>query len=443
MHFYADNDEVKSKELTLVSYQTATTMVDDICSYLRRDGNRVMVVLDEAHRIKNTEGGVWAEAVLALAKYAKSRVVLTGTPAPNGYQDIYNQFKFIWPNRNVLGFSVANLADMSSSPYDTRREALINNAAPFFVRITKKDLRIPDPTENPPIIVPLGNIQRTIYEYLDNTYLEPFVTGLSDSNPANQLVRAKLIRLMQAASNPGLLAAPLDEIYQDIGFSTELFLDDQQVLTLISKYEELETPPKFEALSELISKQLQIGERVIVWAYFVKNILGIQQHLEEKGIQSEVLWGGTPSAFNDQDEGFEGAITREKIIRDFHSPNCAYRVLVANPFAVGESISLHKACHVAIYFERNFAAGTFLQSKDRIHRYGLPAGQETNYYYLISENSVDETIHQRLDEKIERMLQIIESREIPLINMNTNYTEDLENDFKAVIRDYLRRTPRD
>ena len=89
-------------------------------------------------------------------------------------------------------------------------------------------------------------------------------------------------------------------------------------------------------------------------------------------------------------------------------------MIIANPFAVSESISLHKVCHNAIYIERSFNAAHFIQSKDRIHRYGLKPGTQTNYYYLLSENSIDEVIHDRLIAKETRLREIIESMPIPL-----------------------------
>ena len=46
---------------------------------------------------------------MELAKLATSRVVLTGTPAPNGYEDLYNLFKFIWPDRDIISYNVAQL----------------------------------------------------------------------------------------------------------------------------------------------------------------------------------------------------------------------------------------------------------------------------------------------------------------------------------------------
>ena len=78
-------------ELTIASYQSVISIKDDLCFFLSR--NKVMVVLDEAHKIKNTQGAITAASTMELAKLATSRVVLTGTPAPNGYEDLYNLFK--------------------------------------------------------------------------------------------------------------------------------------------------------------------------------------------------------------------------------------------------------------------------------------------------------------------------------------------------------------
>ena len=86
-------------ELNLTSYQSVPSIEDGLKHFIHR--NRLMVVLDEAHKIKNTDGGLQATAVMGLASYASARVVLTGTPAPNGYEDLFNLFKFIWPSKDV------------------------------------------------------------------------------------------------------------------------------------------------------------------------------------------------------------------------------------------------------------------------------------------------------------------------------------------------------
>ena len=80
-----------------------------------------------------------------------------------------------------------------------------------------------------------------------------------------------------------------------------------------------------------------------------------------------------------------------------------------------------------------------MQSKDRIHRYGLANDVTTNYYYLLSEESVDETIDTRLRTKEARMLEIIESMPIPLFD---NITDEGNEDIKAILSDYVKRKAR-
>lgn len=43
------------------------------------------------------------------------------------------------------------------------------------------------------------------------------------------------------------------------------------------------------------------------------------------------------------------ALTREEIIQEFINPSSGVDVLIANPAACAESISLHKTCSHAIY----------------------------------------------------------------------------------------------
>lgn len=127
-------------ELTLMSYQSVSYNLENLSHFLQRKDLKIMLVLDEAHKIKNVEGGVWATSVLELAKHTgvKARVVLTGTPVPNGYEDIYNLYEFIWPDKNIIDFNVYQLQDMSSNRFDPRVEKLIDNISPFFIRIKKK-----------------------------------------------------------------------------------------------------------------------------------------------------------------------------------------------------------------------------------------------------------------------------------------------------------------
>ena len=87
-------------------------------------------------------------------------------------------------------------------------------------------------------------------------------------------------------------------------------------------------------------------------------------------------------------------------------------MLVANPAACSEAISLHTVCHHAIYVDRTFNAAQYLQSVDRIHRLGLKATQKTTVEILVSPSSIDEVINDRLLRKIANMERILQDDSI-------------------------------
>ncbi|MBU8919096.1 DEAD/DEAH box helicase [Bacillus sp. FJAT-29953] len=422
-------------ELTLLSYQGVVSLKDDLIQFLKM--NKVMVVLDEAHKIKNTDGGVIAQSVLELAKYGKSRVILTGTPAPNGYEDLINLFKFIWPTKKIINFKKYHLEEMSDNANDERINELVNSIEPYYIRIKKQDLGIPNPINNPPIIVPMNNVQEKVYKFIESKYMDFMIDNNQAGNDLKSyLVKARLIRMMQAATNPSLLTTPLINYFEDNQLTNENFIDDSEIINLILNYQDLEIPNKFIVAKDMIREKIRKKEKVIVWMTFIQNMIQFSEYLKNCGIDNKLLYGAVPVETDSGDSTeYE---TREGIIREFHSNNSSFQVIIANPFATSESISLHKVCHNAIYIERTFNAAQFIQSKDRIHRYGLKKTDTINYYYLISENTIDEVVHERLVFKEQRMTELIENSDIPLFRFLDEEFE--EDDIKVMINNYVKRT---
>jgi len=431
-YFYGE-----TAELILISYASVVSIKESIQYFL--SNHKVMVVLDEAHKIKNTSGGVISTSILELANFCSSRVILTGTPVPNGYEDLYNLFNFIWPKRNVTKYNVGQLRDMSNSMNDSRVNHLMNNIDPYFIRIKKQDLNITEPVENAPILIPMSESQQRVYDFIEQRFVDEVNT--SNESLHSSLVKAKLIRLQQVASNPALLRESLNRFAEENGDDfTAVEKEDSLIMQDVMRYYSDETPAKFIKCADIINQIIKENGKVVIWAIFIKTIELLKSYLDSIGIESRTLYGATPVAtdgMTPEDENYE--FTREAIISEFHNPECSYNVIIANPFAVAESISLHKVCHNAIYIERSFNCAHFIQSKDRIHRYGLPENAITNYYYLLSENTVDEVIDIRLKIKEERMLALIESSPIPLFD---NIGDEGNEDIKAIILDYVKRKNR-
>lgn len=420
-------------ELTLIFHGGVESLQNEIISFLKR--NKTMVVVDEAHRIKNPEG-VWGKSVVEISKEAVARIVLTGTPVPNGYEDLFNLFQFLYPYRykEILKFHYDNLVALTktASPENQRIKEFVSNISPYFIRIKKSDLKLPSITEHE-IEAEMDLHQREIYDFIETKYVRSFERN-SAGAVKDLLNKAKLIRLRQAATNPALLLKPIAEtLCEDdyealaiVGKLPEEFQDDSEIISMIYNYKKTGIPMKFQCVKELLQdKILKDNGKAIIWSIFIQNAKQLQSYLEENNIRSRLLIGEV------------GQPEREDTIRKFNDPsNDEFPVVIANPFAVSESISLHKGCHNAIYLERDYNCANFLQSKDRIHRYGLPANQQTNYYYILSKDSIDGVIHNKLGEKVKRMEQIIDE-EIPLFaRLNDSDETDL---IRALIDDYVRR----
>ncbi len=126
---------------------------------------------------------------------------------------------------------------------------------------------------------------------------------------------------------------------------------------------------------------------------------------------------------------------RTKLISEFREGK--FDVLITNPHTLAESVSLHTVCHDALYYEYSYNLVHLLQSKDRIHRLGLPSDQYTQYYYLqdFFKNdeeafSMDEKIYLRLREKEKIMLDAIDNQELEPV-----YTP--EEDLKIIFGNLL------
>lgn len=419
-------------EITLTSYQSVPTLKDKIITFLKN--HKTMLVLDEAHKIKNYSGAITAASVLELAPYATSRIVLTGTPAPQGYADLNNLYRFIWPNKDIIGFSISQLLNMTQIPNDSRVDTLLDRVSPFFIRIKKSDLNIPAAKQTI-IKVKMSPAQKDIYDVVEGRFMSA-LTEATDGNMSREFAKAKLIRLMQIATNPALLRNSLADYYDENGDVVSETESDKLFLDQVRRFWKDELPQKYIVATNLAKKIVSEGGRVIVWATYIRNVEYLKSYMEASGLKVKTLYGATPVEGSDETEKY--VETRESIVREFNQPNSSFSVIIANPFAVAESISLHKQCHNAIYLERNFNAANFIQSKDRIHRYGLSKDTVTNYYYLVSEDTIDETINSRLEEKEQRLLDIVERMPIPLF-ANASDDEGFE-DIKAVIRDYVSRT---
>ena len=399
------HDWVQADVITInyESLQSKLNIINDLLD------SKTMLVFDEVHRVKGV-GGQRAKAALSLSQTPHYRYVLTGTPIPNGFRDIYNFLHLMYPDE-YSSFFAWDLTTLNNiDPEDVNKKL-----SPFFWRTNKKDLHVPKP--DPDIIKevePSKNQQmlsQAIYETENGTL-------------------ATFIRLLQASTNPELLATNIN--YKELGLvDADSGVWDKQASTVekenassgdaYKKYDLAKVEsPKFEMGIDLIDKLVSQGKKVLVWGMFVGTMQKITDTLNDMGIKTTLVYGATPK----QD--------REGMINNFRTGDA--QVLVSNPNTLGESISLHQTVHDAVYFEYNFNLTFMLQSRDRINRLGLPANQYTRYYYLMTKGDVahmgfiDSTVYKKLKDKEKVMIDAIDGQLLV-----PEYTDDYLQEVKDIV----------
>ncbi len=162
------------------------------------------------------------------------------------------------------------------------------------------------------------------------------------------------------------------------------------------------------------------GRKCVVWTIFTDTIQQMELLLADLNPVS--LYGAVPSG--EPSDPF----TREGRIRRFHEdPSCM--VIIANPAAAGEGISLHKVCHDAIYLDRSYVTTHYLQSIDRIHRLGLPSDVETNIYIYrtlapMGLGCIDHSVSHRLRQKLRALQMLLDDADLHEIAFDEENSDD-------------------
>jgi len=389
-----------TSELYLTTFQTLLNDQQEVATLLTNSNIKAMLVIDEAHYIKQVNGN-WANAALNIAKHSKYRCVLTGTPIPKSYTDLYNLFDFLWPDNNPIDANdKAKLRIMEENEnYEAASELLEPTVGPLFYRVRKKELGLEEQIFNDPEAIAMKPYERKIYDAITKK-IRSYATEdyLKNIDLVERLRRGRMIRLRQCLSYAHLLSTAIEDYDED------LIEDDSDLRYVIYHYDENEVPGKISRLLEIVNKFQKRREKVVIWAHFIGTIKLIEKHLKRAGFRSKKIIGETPV----EQTAIVEEETREKIRNEFVDPKSGLDILLANPAACAESISLHKTCFNAVYYDLSYNCAQFLQSLDRIHRVGGSEEQKAYYYFLQYENTIDADILANLEGKAQRMYDIIE-----------------------------------
>ncbi len=387
-------------EVLLVNYEKLLKHLESVIGWIAE--HPCHVILDEAHRIKKGRAGAWGSACLDLAWHATRRDVLTGTPAPQHPSDLEALLDFCWPSqaRRILPS-----AAFDRRPASGVAKSVADAVRPLFVRTRKSELGLAEPSMRV-LTLELHGLHREIYLAITNQYSGQIRLLRRDQHRFAQMGRV-VMYLLEAATNPSLLTVGASRHDPKVfRHPPAVVSPDSHLAELLLDYSQYETPAKFRKLGELIRDNADHGRKTLVWSNFVAN-LGLLRKLLAT-YEPAVIHGGVPTTAA---SSMMTAPTRAEEIHRFRTDERCL-VLLANPAALAEGVSLHHECHEAVYLERTFNAGQYLQSVDRIHRLGLADDVTTRITFLQTKETIDEVVHSRVDEKARRLGGMLDDPDI-------------------------------
>ncbi|MFJ2503578.1 DEAD/DEAH box helicase [Microbacterium sp. NPDC087592] len=379
-------------DILIVNYERLAASRLQLAKFLSRSPS--ILILDEAHRMKRGANGVYGAVCLSLGPLASTRLILSGTPAPNGLSDLKSLFEFVWPGRG------SRLLGIGSSEWDT----VSTTVQSLFTRTTKSELGLP-PLQVTTRTVELPPLHREIYDAL----LGQLRTSVAAGERVDDLGRI-IVYLLMAATSPALLAVGSSQ-YEPLQFRVPPFEAPRAGLlrSLLAELPRYEMSPKILEAARIARENAKQGRKTLVWSTFIRNLSTLKTLIPE--LDPQLIVGST----SDEDR---------TVALDRFRTNPGTSVLLSNPATLGEGVSLHHECHDAVYIDRDFAAGRFLQSLDRIHRLGLAAGTETRATVLVAASTIDELVSVRLARKLSWMSDALDD---PALSALADLEEEREN----------------
>lgn len=302
-----------------------------------------MIVLDEAHAIKNRTTKMSKAAMKLQADF---RLILTGTPIQNHLGELWNLFQFI--NPGLLG-SLEHFTERYVQPITQLKDKSCQNQlkrllSPFLLRRTKNAVldELPPKTE---IIrdVELSEAEMAQYELLRR---EAEMT-LADATNGDQLkIIAEITRLRLAACNINLV---------NKAFTTQA--------------------SKVETFLNIVNELKANNHRALVFSQFTSHLALIRQALDQTGISYLYLDGSTPIR------------QREQLVAQFQEGTSLLFLISLKAGGLGLNLT---AADFVIHMDPWWNPAVEDQASDRTYRIGQT--RPVTIYRLIAKGTIEEKI---------------------------------------------------
>jgi len=318
-----------------------------------------MVVIDELSSFKNHQSKRF-KALRKVRPFMKRIVGLTGTPAPNGYMDLWAEVylldrgerleKTITAYRNKYFYTIARPGFNLYSLRPGAMEDINNQIKDICISMKAKDyLKLKEPLLiNVPVVLDKKEMDK--YRAMEKEALleigDKEITAINAAAVTN-----KLLQLANGA----------------------VYDEKKAVIEIHDK--------KLERLQELIEEAN--GNPVLVFYSFIHDKDRIKAYLKDEVRE----------------------LNTEKDIKDWNDKKI--KVLLAHPASAGHGLNLQEGGNIIIWFGLPWSLELYKQANARLHRQGQAEG--VIIHHLIAEGTVDEDVLKVLQGKEQRQEELLEA----------------------------------
>nr|DAK25499.1 MAG TPA: Helicase of the snf2 rad54 family [Caudoviricetes sp.] len=353
-------------DLYIINRENVSWLVD----YLRNDWYFDTVVIDESSSFKNSRSKRFKALKMVLPKINRL-IELTGTPSPNGVEDLWAQI-YLLDQGTRLEKYITHFRAKYMEPNKRNRsqifdykikdgvyDSIINKISDICISMKSEDyLELPDLSYNE-IPVILNDKARRDYDKMERD----FVLELEGAEDEITAVNA-------AALSNKLLQISNGAVYDSTGIYTEVH------------------DAKIEAFLELVER-LQ-GKSLLVFYNFQHDRDRIKKALEKSDLVVKEL-----KTTQDEDDWNAGKID----------------ILLTHPASAAYGLNLQEGGNHVCWFGLSWNLEHYQQANKRLHRQGQK--EKVIIHHLVTQGTRDEDVMRALDNKAgvqEEIMQSLKAR---------------------------------
>ncbi|CAA0811548.1 Protein CHROMATIN REMODELING 19 [Striga hermonthica] len=402
------------------------------------------VIMDEAHALKDKSSYRWKN-LMSIAKNARQRLMLTGTPLQNDLHELWSMLEFMMPDIFETGdVDLKKLLNAEDSDLVGRMKSILG---PFILRRLKSDvMQQLVPKMQKIEYVRMGKEQQDAYKEAIENYRASSQARImkSSENCLNDVARILprrqisnyFLEFRKIANHPLLvrriysdddvvrfakmlhpkgvfgfectLERVIEELKSYNDFSIHrllLYYGDTGMRGILSD-EHVMISAKCQVLAELLPKLNRCGSRVLIFSQWTSMLDILEWTLDVIGVTYRRLDGSTQ------------VTERQTIVDTFNKDTSIFACLLSTR-AGGQGLNLTGADTVIIH-DMDFNPQIDRQAEDRCHRIGQT--RPVTIYRLVTKDTVDENVYEIAKRKLNLDAAVLKSG------------VEVENDAKTKLR---------